>query len=592
MAETAQNPDTSNNTGNDIVRFIEQSAQNVEQTLATLFPSNVDLPGFRAAAGVVNRNAAQLEAVFRSVIENNAQIYKDRETNLRAIQAIEQAETALRVAADAKSQQQNSAAATAFGVNQDAVNEVITALGATSRNITERIIKRSEKIHQNTQVPTMLGKVVGTLQNEFLREFNNADASELNITTQAMQRLNQAAQAQITTNNAIRQTLDSGSVARATELAALKANEAIAVLRQQAVKDNLINLEAAFKVSKEQLNTMFQIASLENQAIDNQRQAEVLELQRKTHNLQFQKLQKDIEQEKVREDDVNIFVDTVNKGRAIMGLPAMNRREIEQYTRMGGAAKIAIEQQYESGALVNSTGVRNIAPDPANSALRLRQSNVVVQGPQSKIQEQINQAFSDVLADPTLSAADKNKPEIITAAVNKMLLKGDPKKGVQGLIRIQAENIKPGDTTNIYQAPAAVDIVKAAAVQSTPLFSAILEPQVVKAGITDISPKDLISRTASAVLSGALSMQDAIDGITIYYKQAALLNNQVMDYSKYGLPRQESYNTVVSSGYAGSSKYNLMDSTQVATLMSRALVQARIQGLSTGIGTFGLPITQ
>lgn len=176
----------------------------------------------------------------------------------------------------------------------------------------------------------------------------------------------------------------------------------------------------------------------------------------------------------------------------------------------------------------------------------------------------------------TLPGADIAKPEVIAATTTQRFTVKAKAMGA---------SIKYEDGTNIYQAPntASVTVLAASsqdpkvveantALRSTAFYQKVLAPQVA-AGMTETDPTKIVNLAKTAVKKGDVSLQDAVKGISSYFKTAVLLNNVTKNYVGVGAEPQTTYNANVRGKFFGSDNVNLADETRTAAFLAKGLFE-------------------
>jgi hypothetical protein len=502
----------------------------------------------------------QTRGTSQAAAELHAEIRQDQgeqETRAKVVSEINIAKTALEAAAALQTAEENRAAAKAFGVNMDDPENVVVQTATIAREAVRKANTEVQKAEAKRNKPfgeDILGSIAAMFTIPIHEKTAVEETGVAASATQRLNQLNQAAQTQFRTNEAMKREVTQASVLNRVEEAVAKGAEAVAVLKQNNMRSNITDLIQVLSLNREGLAVLQQQYSNQLQAEQIARATEMYGLQRQEHELKLR-------QNKATEEEQRVFVDTVNAGRAVYNLPPMTLAEVNSYMRTGGKAKALMDQWYDSGALKKSTGISHIANNPAAAMVLFDQAGVRFPpgDPRGALQEFIE--LSAKQYKETLQGKAATKPEEILTGVNSAALENAK----------QAHRlIKPGDASNIYGALPFASLVKSKTVQETPLYGAVLKAQE-DAGIVDLPPERIFEQAAAAVATKKLTLEQAADSIADYAAVIMAYNNTYKNYRSVGLPSQTGYFTTVPAGDNLGRKVtvNLFDVTQVKAALMR-----------------------
>ena len=477
--------------------------------------------------------------------------------------ALEQAGVAIAGAGELQTAKENRAAASAFGVNMADPTSLVVETATQAREAVARANREAAVAKSKSQI-SLAEDPLGAIAALFTVPFHTAQAGrEAQMAADAATRLtllNQAAQTQFRTNENLKRGVTEETIANKLETGVAAANLALMQLREQQMRSNIKDVTDVLALDKTKLDILFQSYQIGNEQ-------ERLQLAREGFALQRQKYEADLAKDQLEEDLFTDYLSNVNIGRAIYGLKPMTTNEFKVAVK-NPRSKAMIDQWYDSGSVKASTGVSNIATDPASSLVLLTQAGVRFNegDPRKPVQDLLTRSTAEFRQ--SVAGQTATKGEEILNGTNTVVAQRTTE---------QQRLIKPDDLTNIYSALPFASIVKNKAVQATSLYSTLLSPQE-EAGVVDIPPHQIFSQTAQAVAAGTLKLEEAADGIVTYAKAAVSLNNEGRQYAAFGLPNQRAYPTSVAISAAGqTATVDLTDSTQVtaALLRFRTNKQAR-----------------
>lgn len=287
--------------------------------------------------------------------------------------------------------------------------------------------------------------------------------------------------------------------------------------------------------------------------------------------------------DKQRADATDEYVaDKTNIGRAALGLNPLPPAKIFAMFKLGGDAGEALKQQFSIGSISDATGKTIIAPSTGTAARVLATNNspLGVQNPAVK-------PVLSLLSDSYNTARNPQNQQQFGINPKDVNTLDNAVSGIVGQRVVQmASNIKPGDNSNIFQAPPLTALATLPAVKQNPLYQKVLEPQV-KAGLAETDPTNLVSLTVDAIKQGQINLSDGASGLASLFNAAAALNTSTKDYMRFGIAPQTGYHTTVEMTglFGGSTKVDMTNKAQVATVIMRYLAnQSKLESLQMGGG--------
>ena len=276
--------------------------------------------------------------------------------------------------------------------------------------------------------------------------------------------------------------------------------------------------------------------------------------------------------QKQMQDETDAFVaDQTNKGRAAMGLPPLPPAKIFAMFKLGGEVGESLKHQYTAGAMSAAIGKPIIASSTGTTARVLATANSPLATTNPAVKSVV-----DLLENSYQNA--RNPQNAVQLGINPKdvsTLDNAVSGIVQQRVAAMGQNIKPGDASNIFQAPPLSALATLKSVQQNPVFTKVLQPQI-QAGMAETDPNKIISITVDAVHQGKISLNDAAVGISGLFQSAAALNTSTKDFTRFGIAPQATYNTMLNGTgvFGGSTKIDLTNKAQVTTAIMKMMNRA------------------
>jgi hypothetical protein len=472
-------------------------------------------------------------------------------------------------AAELQRIQNSRAAATAFAVNQDEANQMVSRLGAAYVASSSRAMDISEEIRQRSNV-SLFEKPLEWLGNQIVIPFRqdelHANVETAKLAASTLQTANAVVQSQAQTDNLIKQSVTTETQDAQQRLIKAAAEDKLAQLKLQGIALNSGNVKAVFEMTSAQLDTYFKINQVFNQE-------QYLKLAKESHRIQTARWEQELKEKQDIATEEATIAETVNAGRAALNLPPLPSKQIKQQLKMGGEVSRVLQENYITGASIKASGLPLVGESPAKAAEVIVRSSapltVEQQGVKKFLVDTVGTAAATV--PPTV---DAKNPKAVTDHVNGV---------VTNAANAQQKNIKTGDASNIYAISSVTAIAESELVKGTPFHAVVLKP-LVDTGYNKVDPEDLVSKTLAALQTKQIDYTQAVNGLAAFFRVGAAVNNETRRYNMFGLPTQTSYNVKVTTSFGAQSgsafgggavteTFDLTDPRQISILFSRKLAE-------------------
>jgi len=507
-------------------------------------------------------NAAQ---VITKNTEQMLGIQTERERALAAAIPDEVAVGVQKSAAELNAIQNARKAASAFAVNMDDANQMVTALGKQHTEATTKALQIADEIRQRKSVMPWESPIE-FIKNQIVIPFKideyNANAQKANLTAAVLEQANKAVHSQAVTENTIKQTLTVETQAAQQRLLQAAAEDKLAQLKLQGITLNTGNVKAVYEMTSAQLDSMLKI----NQVFNSQ---EYLHMAQETHKINAARWGQELkDKQEIAAEEQNI-ADTINAGRAALNLPKLPSKKIREQLKMSPEIRKVLEQNYITGAAIISSGAPSVGDSPAKAA------EIIVSSHAPLTTEQ--QGIKKFLIDSVTEAATTIPPTIDTKANPKAAADYVNTTVIEAAKR-QEKNIKTGDASNIYAATSLKAIAEAASVKDSQIYTQVLKP-FLDTGYDKVDPEDIVSKTIAGIQQGTIKYDQATLGIAAVFRTAAAVNNETRRYRMFGLPNQTGYpvkftqvtEAIALGGGAFTTTIDMTDPAQVSIYLSRRM---------------------
>lgn len=370
---------------------------------------------------------------------------------------------------------------------------------------------------------------------------------------------------------AIAQTQTAATVAATTDLAAQKATIAAKTASIQGLLYNVKGVQDVTQMGQEQVDNSVKAAQTSIAAGHLAVAQAQLAVSEKELTMKADLYAEETKQ-KQQQDATDAFVaDTTNKGRAALGLPPLPPAKIFAMFKLGGEVGDSLKHQYTAGAMTDAIGKPIIAASSGTAArvLATASSPLATTNPAVKPVVDLLEGSYQSARNPQAAAQLGINPKDVSTLDNAV-------SGiVQQRVLAMGQNIKPGDASNIFQAPPLTALATLKSVQQNPVYTKVLEPQI-KAGMAETDPNKIISLTVDAINQNKISLNDAAVGISGLFQAAAVSNTATRDYTRFGIAPQATYNTMLNGTgvFGGSTKIDLTNKAQVTTAIMKMMNRA------------------
>lgn len=487
-----------------------------------------------------------------------------------AIDASKDADTVVRAkqAATLSLQANNQKAATAFGLNMDAANQIVTMMGSRFMESLGRVNALTDKISSDSSkvlTDDPVGYIYAAATLPGTRDQLTAAVQQTKEINQLMQTANATVQTQVQTNTQVQASL----TAEAAEAAARAANAdnmlKVGKMQQENLKYGLDSISTAMAANKNDVDAAMKIYEVRSSDAH-------LAIAKDNYILSSQRFQLELDK-KLKEDKNDAeLVAAVNKGRARLNQPPIASEKALQLLRLPGELGDTVRKQYELGSRIDSEGSARLGSSPGEATILINASHTQLPPEQKRVQTFIEAEINRLKMNPLMKGM--KTPEFDAQLNAAIFGSSDGKKVTTGKVSAQINNIAAGDESNIYQAPPLGTMLEQAAIKNSPLGKVVLVP-IATAGISSVTPEDLLSKAAAAVKNKQITVEEASAGVTQYFKSVTTVNNVTRRYEDFALPAQSTYNTTITAptrtSFSSSRVVNLADPTTVQHIMVQKL---------------------
>lgn len=473
--------------------------------------------------------------------------------------------------------------AASYGGNPDDVSFIMNKLGQQWMD-TESQRLQAEKIVQQKQSVRFSDDPLQWFENKLsvntdINNYNNLE-EQSNMLYDQLNKINTLNTSTAESMKAIAKTQTAATVAATTDAALQKTTIAADQAKLNAVLYNVKGIQDITQMGQQEVDNAVkgaQTAIAAGHLAVAQQQVQIMQKEFDQKAAFYAQEVKD----KQQADATDAYVaDMTNKGRAAMGLTPLPPAKIFAMFKIGGEAGEAIKMQYSAGSATDALGKPIIAASAGTAARMLAVNNSPL-------------ATTNSAVKPVLSVLS-NAYNTVRNPQNQGLYGVNPKdvstldNAVSGVVNktvvAMASEIKPGDQSNIFQAPPLTALATMPAVKDNPLYQKVLAPQV-KAGMVETDPTKLLSLTVDAIQNGQINLGDAASGLSSIFTAAAAMNTATKDYMRFGITPQANYITPIdmTGVFGGITKVDMTNKAQVTTAIMKYLANnSRLQSLQIG----------
>jgi len=490
---------------------------------------------------------------------------------------------------------------TTAGVNTSVADSNANQIAAINAQLTKELIPLDQELNSMKAV-SFLEDPLGWLANQFalpqVAARRNAIANQINTGNEAIRSQDALVSATINAN--------------AGKLATMSTAEAEAAARQK-------QLDATIEAQKAELATAKLKGATDDQIrrIEEKQDAEILNLQqraeqRKEHEerLKLSKEQFALTQE-TRQNQQEIARERLEQQRQKAEEQADRDAKIAAAATMGGFPGIKTEKDLKNlssaekkrfeeiwatgGTTLGSTPflaaqnfryVQNAANTPANRD----DIRAVYPGEQLKLGSVLTQTvreeaakFSSTLKGPQLE--EKVNESIIGPNGDFSRMKEHPEGFTKSI---------NGVPTNFYVAPPIVEVAKQPSLAGNLAALATLETSKINAATGKATDSTAMLTTLASQIGEKGNVSQAAKDVVSMYQKIVDANNESMQFSKFGLPNQDSYSVQIPGQLYGKSTVNLLNPADVTKALLQLyrnhtqFGQSFLGNIAEGVGpTFG-----
>lgn len=475
------------------------------------------------------------------------------------------------------------AVAASYGGNPDDASFIMEKLGNQMlQGMQERQAALQEV--QSKQQGSLLDDPIGWLGNKLtindsIGRYNTADA-EVQDAQKGLDAINTLNQQTAAGQLAIAKTQSVATVAAAADEQIQQGQLEAQKMKLQGLLYNADGVTKVLAMSQEQLNNTMQAQQAANASGHLALAQQGLQLQQQEFAQRTTEFQDRLKRQQTTDTENATVADLFNKGRATIGAPPLDLNKVNVMLKAGGELGAQANAYVTMGMQSDAVGGPIIAANPGTAArmLTLTQSPIATSNPAVKPITDLLQQMQRQVYDPVnagVLGVNKSDPTTADRAIMTT---------IKPIIQQMQANIKPGDASNIYQAPQLQSIASSAAVQATPFYQKVLQPLIAANGITSADPNQLMSLANVAIADGRLNINDASTGIAAIYSAAVQINQQSKGYMRFGIPLQMGYPTEVSSqGIFGGAKVVDMTNVPAVTNALTKQLSQKSRNMDTGL---------
>lgn len=530
------------------------------------------LAGLLNAVGLNNQKLQASSDVAQDIQSDQRQAMADQLTDLNTANSNSLIVKQAQVLADQKAEQDTAKFATTLGTNPDSSTEIMTGLAKEWQAATQDAITKRKALQENLDTK-FLDHPVDWVYAQLTQESTIKAADAANQRQQGVQTAltfaqNQTQQAAVTAN-ALKQTKTDAAVQAELEStkATLDANTQQVRINNAGI--NLRGIKELNDITLQQLNNLSTGYSAQTQAAHLGLAYQQFALTKKSTELQMVVTQDALDQKKLDRSDLADLASTVKKGAATLGYTdaaAFPDNKIIQLLNMKDDKYLNfLRVGMNSGA----TGYPVISDNAGEAAKLVVQTSAPMRPEQTPIKNLLKDSWTQAAGgtqgigpDGKKFMYDNTKVDQVTRATQNIALQN---------ARGQMNNIKPGDSSNIYAPPPLPQVFEIPAIKNSIFGQKVLAPQMAAGGLQEFNVDTIVGLTVKAIKSGDISYNDAVTGLQGTFNGAVALNNRTKNYVGFGLPPQMGYRTQVPNGFGWNKKVDLSTQQDVSNLLNSTM---------------------
>lgn len=363
----------------------------------------------------------------------------------------------------------------------------------------------------------------------------NSTVQQYNLNVDHLNQVNNMIQEGATSYQATKKTVTEESIKSATQASLAMIQADVKLMEARSYATGAEAIKASFDLDTQQLQNASAAFSAYNQTRS-------LEISQAHLNLAQQEAQR--QREKMKDDDSQLVQAYIAGFKAIHGVEP-NVKDSKDLRTMALSPKLKdqISRYVDHGIQVmyNLRGSKQLGITPSDAMATVETLRVPLADGPRKVYDRLHKQAQRELQTlrETGGAGGRGgtsqvpkKPEEMQAWIDNR---------VRTLAAAEAAEIRTGDKSNIYAAPPLKTIAQFKEVSKLPAFKTLLEPMV-RSGVEDVTPQQLIELSAKAVQAKKIKAEQAVDLITSYYAAANYLNRATYQYDSLAVPLPSGYN--------------------------------------------------
>jgi len=215
------------------------------------------------------------------------------------------------------------------------------------------------------------------------------------------------------------------------------------------------------------------------------------------------------------------FISNVQKGQAALGLTIETAAEIK---RLGMNATGLKEKAYYKKLRLVGGREGDFGQSPADALETISTTGTNPDLPAARMLISFNQGYLSSLGREKIPKTQQLYNQAFDAYVKPLIV------GMK-------EEIKSGDTTNIFHAPPMAELVGRVDVQASKLFKVVLEPMKMK----EFNDKRIYDAAVAGIASKDITSEEAVLGLETLFNAAVDHNNESKMFARAGITPQTSY---------------------------------------------------
>jgi hypothetical protein len=471
-----------------------------------------------------------------------------------------------------RAENRNAEIATNLGTNQDAATDVMLKSANVIRESHLKAMDAREKLEKDLSIKVWENPLDWAwAQINMESTIRNAEAAtaKRNDVVQGTKQLQEATQQQVLTSNALVKTKTDAMM---LEEAGISKADAEIKYKEQLIKNAGMDISAMAQLNSmtaTQLQVWAEPRNIRRQEEQDARNKEqhAISMKQAQANLDAIKAAKDSrEEEKLGLREMQDLYLAGAKSLEVNRV-RMPDRQFAQLIKVDEGAMF----YYKRGMQLLASGGEGapLGNSAGDAAMLIKNTNAPLRAEQKAIKDLLGSTLSEAASGNIIKGKDgkqimvdpKNPNSVANAATALAL------KKAEGYLASISQD--PNNPYAIAPLPSVLSSVKG--IQETAYYQKILKAQNDIGGLKDFDPNQLVGLATAGIKSKQITMDEAVKGLGALFGGATALNNATKQYSKFGLPNQNSLNFQVSKGFGNNKIINLMDAKQLQLHLSSEL---------------------